>query len=75
MTVEGHGLVYDWCTGEERCPGVLYTDEASGQEICVSPSVCTNVYKLHAYSYGDVKKCLKTAPVDENEFTTDNDVH
>lgn len=66
MTVRKNDKTYNWCTGEQSCPGLGYTDEETDKETCVSVSVCTDIHNRHAYSYGEKKKCLEAAPVDKN---------
>ena len=75
MRVEKDGIVYDWCTGEQNCPEVYYRGSETGEKTCVSVQVCENLFKAHAYVYGDERECIGAAPADENEFLKENYVY
>ena len=66
---------YSWCTGEQSCPGVGYTDEKTGQETCVSVAYCTSMSYWYAYAYGKERKCRESVPLYKDEFEVKSGVY
>ena len=68
MTMMINDHAYEWCTGEQSCPGVGYTDEETGKETCVSVAYCTSESDRNAYSYGEKRKCHRAIPKNSKQF-------
>ena len=73
MTMMINGHAYSWCTGEQGCPGLGYTDEETGKETCVSVAYCTSESGRNAYSYG--RKGSATAQFQKLELVLEGRRH